>query len=349
MKGEARSMHLVYTLNNMPGYTRIKTARGFSFLDTNGKVITNKDELRRIEASVLPPAWTNVWISPKPNGHLQATGIDAAGRKQYKYHSQWSVIRNQRKHNRMLEFAKALPLIRKKVNHDLHQRKFSREKVIALAISVMDKTFIRIGNPIYTKLYGSYGLTSLRNKHVKIWGNKMKIAFKGKKGVWQEVTLSHSGLSKIMKKLKDIPGQELFQYYDTDGSKKSLDSDAVNAYIEECTGKNFTAKDFRTWWGTVTAASFLADTEAFTSAAAAQKNIIATLNFVAHKLGNTRTVCRKYYVHPMLLSSYENGTLEKYLQKLREHKLSGKNHLLKMEENMVREFIRRECKSGKNS
>lgn len=344
LKQEAKKMKLVYTSDSTPGYTRKRVGKAsFNFFDANGKRITDKEELQRIKSLVIPPAWEKVWISPKVNGHLQCTGYDVAGRKQYKYHAKWGEARNARKHNRMAEFGKALPSLRKQVIHDLNKREFVKDKVVALAISVMDKTFIRIGNSAYTKLYGSYGLTSLRNKHIDIKGSKMSISFKGKKGVQQDITLTHGRLARLLKKLKDMPGQELFQYIDEDGNKKTLDSGLINEYISEHTGSDFTAKDFRTWWGTVTAAAFLAECEACENKTQAAKTVLATLDFVARKLGNTRTVCKKYYVHPKLLEEYETGELEKYLNKFRHIKEEGEEVLLKAEEKIIMDFIEKEC------
>ncbi len=338
---EARSMKLVYTSDSTPGYTRERKGKDYVFFDTAGSPIIDEDELKRIKSLVLPPAWEQVWICPKVNGHLQATGIDVAGRKQYKYHPSWSRMRNERKHNRMADFAKALPLIREQVEKDLSRKEFSKEKVVALAISVMDKTLIRVGNSEYTKLYGSYGLTSLRNKQINISGSKMVIAFKGKKGVFQEIKVTHTRLAYILKKLKDIPGQELFQYYDTDGTKKTLESGDVNHYIAEVSGQDFTAKDFRTWWGTVSAAVYLAG-EDLSPDLPLKKSILETLDFVAGKLGNTRTVCKKYYVHPKLLSDYEEGKFDKYLTKLKSaNQLNGEKQ--EVQEKIIMEFIMKEC------
>ncbi len=342
IKQEAKSMHLVYTTDKTPGYTREKKGNSFHFIDKNGDEIKDEDELKRIKALVLPPAWTQVWICAKANGHLQATGIDAAGRKQYKYHSLWTKLRNEHKHNNMSEFAKALPLIRQKAEEDLNKREFTKEKVVALAISVMDKTFIRVGNATYTKLYGSYGLTSLRNKHVQISGNKLKINFKGKKGVMQDITLKHGRLSRLISKLKDIPGQELFQYYDEEGGKHSLSSEDINQYIETCTGKSFTAKDFRTWWGTVNAAIYLAELSQDASLEA-KKILVAALDKVAEKLGNTRAVCKKYYVHPMLLSDYEEGKLEDFLSQIRQVKQVEESAVLNPEETLIKNFIMKQA------
>lgn len=339
LKQQARGMKLLYVSDNTPGYSRRKRGEHFIFFDIEGRKITDEDEVKRIRSLVLPPAWTNVWICPKPNGHLQATGVDSLGRKQYKYHKEWSLHRNERKHNHMLDFSRALPDIRLKLNSDLQQKEFSKDKVVALAISVMDKTFIRVGNESYARMYGSYGLTSLRNKHIKIEGTKMVIAFKGKKGVFQEITLTHARLSRMLAKLKDIPGQELFQFYDTDGTKKCIDSGCINHYLNECTGQDFTAKDFRTWWGTVTAAGFLAHCDPFSSATEAQKTIVAALDAVAEKLGNTRNVCKKYYVHPALLSEYQEGKLQKYFGELPNEKSTAKEDQMNADEVMVMKFL----------
>ena len=342
LKQETKSLKLSYTSDSTPGFWRKKTKDIFAYYDTGGQKITDEDALKRIKSLVIPPAWTDVWICPKTNGHLQATGIDAAGRKQYKYHPAWSKFRNERKHNRMKDFAVVLPAIRKQIEKDLNIEEFSKAKIVALAVSVMDKTHIRVGNSIYTKLYGSFGLTSLRNKHVKISGNKMTISFRGKKGVQQEVVLTHTKLIKLIKKVKDIPGQELFQYYDDQGNKKSLESNAINEYIETCTGQDFTAKDFRTWWGTVIAATQLAAYPASQSHTESHKNMLETLDKVAKELGNTRTVCKKYYVHPRLLEYYEDGRLEAHLEKIRPS--AEFNHISPEKvEKMILDFISSEC------
>ena len=339
-------MHLVYVNDSQPGYYRKKVGQGFVFEDAKGTKLTDEETLLRIKSLVIPPAWTNVWVCAKANGHLQATGIDKAGRKQYKYHPKWSQKRNEHKHNRMSEFADALPLIRKKVESDLRKEEFTKDKVVALAISVMDKTHIRVGNAVYTKLYGSFGLTSLRNRHVKIMGNKMVIAFKGKKGVFQEIKLTHGRLARLVQKLKDIPGQELFQYYDADGTKKSIDSDAINEYLYQITGKDFTAKDFRTWWGTVTAMG------EFIALSTAQEHVqikqatVAVLDIVAKHLGNTRAVCKKYYVHPTLLAYYEEGKLEKYITRSQQKEEIAGDDLLNADERIIRDFILNECKQA---
>jgi DNA topoisomerase I len=345
LKNEALAMKLIYTTDSTPGFTREKREEGYVYLDTAGQEITDTETLIRIKSLALPPAWTKVWICPLENGHLQATGFDAANRKQYRYHPDWCKARNENKHNSMCDFGKALRAIRKRVEKDLNRKTLSKEKVLALAVSVMDKTFIRVGNSSYTKMYGSFGLTSLRDRHVKIKGDDVTIAFKGKKGVYQQIKLTHARLAKLLKSVRDIPGQELFQYYEPDGSRKCLDSGALNEYLAECTGREFTAKDFRTWWGTVTAAGYLAEAPKPATQAAVKKNINKALDFVAQKLGNTRAVCKKYYVHPRLLSHYADGKLEPYLEKMRKiRKQEEGAELVRGEEKLLMEFIQKECK-----
>ncbi len=341
----AREMKLVYVNTGGAGYTRQRKGDSFIYYDTNGKRLRDKETLQRIKSLVIPPAWERVWISPKPNGHLQATGYDAAGRKQYKYHNEWNKHRNVKKHSRMVEFARSLPALRKRLNRDLRKKEFSREKVLALAITVMDKTCIRVGNSAYTKLYGSYGLTSLRNRHIQIQGSRMTIAFKGKKGVYQEIKLTHLRLSGMMKKLRDIPGQELFQYYDGNGEKRPVDSADINAYIMEGTGKDFTAKDFRTWWGTVSMFSALAELEPFETLTEARQNLNTAQEVVAKKLGNTKAVCKKYYIHPDVFTHYEEGRLNKYLEKVKRLRSeSGAMNGSSPEEQVTMEYMRSECR-----
>jgi DNA topoisomerase-1 len=343
LRKEARSMHLSYVSDQRPGYSREMKGHSYVIFDASGKIVDDEGELSRIKSLAIPPAWSNVWICTSGNGHLQATGYDVAGRKQYKYHPKWSQARNERKHNRMAEFAEALPLIRERVSKDLRTTEFTKEKVLALALSVLDKTHIRVGNETYAKMYGSFGLTSLRNKHIKITGNKMIISFKGKKGVFQQVTLTHARLAKMLQKLKDLPGQELFQYYDEDGNKKTLDSGALNDYLNSITDKDFTAKDFRTWWGTVTALSEFAQLASTNSELRTKDAIILVLDNVAKELGNTRSVCKKYYVHPTLLTCYEEGKLEKYITRLHKENCKEEDGFLNSEERLIKEFITTEC------
>ncbi|AFD06342.1 DNA topoisomerase IB [Solitalea canadensis] len=343
LRAEARQMKLIYVTDKTIGYSRLLVKNAVTFFDCDGHEITDEDTLKRLRGLVLPPAWQNVWICTKPNGHLQATGFDKLGRKQYRYHTNWSLIRNEKKHDRMLEFGVAIPQLRKQLEKDLRKKQLSKEKVIALALSLLEHTFIRIGNDAYAKKYNSHGLTTLRNKHIKINGSKFRLSFTGKKGIIQDIEVSHLRLAKLMKKLRDLPGQELFQYLEADGSRNSIDSGMVNDYIRQYTGNDFTAKDFRTWAGTVNALVYLSGKKPFESATEAKRNINEALDFVALQLGNTRTVCKKYYVHPALLGAYEEGRLFIYLKKLSNlNEGSVKSKMQKTEERVLLNFLRKE-------
>lgn len=313
----AHAAKLRYVNANKPGFTRVKEKGDMHYQDQHGEEITDEEVLHRIRGLVLPPAWEQVWICPYANGHLQATGIDAAGRKQYRYHTRWAQVRNETKYHRLLHFGEVLPQLRKQLKYDLRHRKLDKEKVIAIALSVMEETLIRVGNSAYEKLYGSHGLTTLHNKHVTIQGSKTFFHFKGKKGVEHKIELKHSALTKLLQKVREIPGQDLFQYYCEDGEHRGLDSGEVNDYLHRHTGEDFTAKDFRTWAGTVHAMNLLADLEPFQSMAECKRNVVGIIDGVAVKLGNTRAVSKKYYIHPQVLSSYEDGSLSPYLELLR--------------------------------
>lgn len=308
----AKAVGLRYAANSDIGYFRIKYGNDFKYVDEHQKTIRNKEILDRIHALVIPPAWENVWISPYENGHLQVTGIDAKGRKQYRYHANWNKIRNQSKFYRLRRFALALPKIRKQVESDLSRSGLPYEKVVALVVKLIEMTNIRIGNDAYKKLYGSFGLTTLRDKHVKFEQSKIYFDFKGKKGVNHKISLESRRLVNLVKKCKDIPGQELFQYYDDDGKRHTIGSADVNSYIKDITGEDFTAKDFRAWAGSVNALCAFQGIGEFTSDTDCKRKIIEVIDHVAQKLGNTRTVCRKYYVHPTVIAAYENGTIGKY-------------------------------------
>ena len=266
----------------------------------------------RIRQLVIPPAWKNVWICSRPNGHLQATGIDALGRKQYRYHPLWSEFRNQTKFYQLIEFGKALPCIREQLEKDLALPGLPQEKVLAAIVTIMQHTHIRIGNGMYEKLYGSFGLTTLKDKHVSLNGSQLKFSFKGKKGVYHEITLQSRKLASIIKKCKDIPGQELFQYYDENGERKAIDSGMVNEYIKTIGGCAFTTKDFRTWMGSVMTIEVLKEMGCCQSETEAKKKMAEALDEVARRLGNTRAVCKKYYVHPGILNLYINASLENF-------------------------------------
>lgn len=324
-KDVVKASGLVYVTDSMPGIYRKGKPGKFHYVDKEGNKITEDKHLDRIKALVIPPAWQNVWIANKPNAYLQVTGIDAAGRKQYKYHAKWTSRRSEDKYFRLLEFGKALPKARKNLEKDLRRKDFDERKVLAISVDVLQKTLIRVGNESYKQLYGSFGLTTLRDKHVKIDGSKITMDFVGKKGVQQKVELNDRALAKLVKKCRDIPGQELFQFYTNGNEHKSIDSGKINAYIKEITGDDFTAKDFRTWGGTLEAMRQFAQCQVTENIGLnSKKTIVAVLDCVAKKLGNTRAVCKSSYVYPLLLTAYENNDLEKYLKKMNNNSLKGK-------------------------
>ena len=303
----ARAAGLRYVSDHRPGIHRLKAAKGFRYTDPEGKPVRDKDTLARIKSLVIPPAWANVWICTHANGHLQATGRDARGRKQSRYHPRWREVRDETKYERMALFAGALPRIRERVEHDLARPGLPREKVLATIIRLMETTHIRVGNTEYAKENGSYGLTTMRNKHVEIHGSKITFDFKGKSGVHHAIDLEDRRLARIIKRCEEIPGYELFQFLDHDGNHHTIDSHDVNEYLREITGEHFTAKDFRTWAGSVLANDLLRQFEPFTTATQAKKNVLQAITAVAAQLGNTPSVCRKCYVHPAVLESYLSG------------------------------------------
>jgi DNA topoisomerase-1 len=316
----AKAIGLRYVSDSSPGYTRKKSGKGFSFYDSEGNLVKDKDQLQRFNKMVIPPAYTNVWISPFENSHLQFTGVDVAGRKQYRYHAGWNQIRNQSKYHRLQAFAVHLPAIREQVDKDLARRNLDHDKVVALIVRLMELTSIRVGNESYKKLYGSFGLTTLQDRHVKIDGSEMKFEFKGKKGVFHKIDLKSKKLARLVKQCRDIPGKELFQYYNADGSRCSVGSGDVNTYLRNITGEDFTAKDFRTWAGSVSSLYAFKAAGEYNNQSECRKKIVSVLDEVAINLGNTRTVCKKYYVHPTIIKSYEAGTLFKYIDDLDEEK-----------------------------
>lgn len=311
----AEAVNLVYMNDTKPGIQRIKTDDGFEY-EYEGKKITDDETLLRIKRLVLPPAWQNVWICPIENGHLQATGIDVKNRKQYKYHTSWNALRNHTKFYRLYQFGTVIPSLRLKVEKDLSLTGLPVEKVLATVVSLMERTHIRIGNNSYEKANGSYGITTLKDKHVKVNGTSIKFSFKGKKGVYHDIDIKSKRLAQIVKKCQDIPGKELFQYIEDDGNRRSIDSGMVNDYIKSIGDGNFTAKDLRTWSGTVQALLAFKELGLSDTQTQTKKNVVSALDMVACALGNTRTVCKKYYVHPLIVSLYETKSLEKYLKQL---------------------------------
>lgn len=314
-KQTAEAAKLKYVTDASPGIVRKKKGKGWAFY-YNNTIVRDPEILTRIKRLAIPPAWENVWVCPKANGHIQATGVDVKKRKQYKYHTEWNAIRNQTKFHRLYDFGKALPQLRKKVEHDICQSSLSKEKVLATVVSLMERTFIRVGNNEYEKLYGSYGLTTLKDGHVQINGANIKFSFKGKKGIYHSITLKNKKLARIVKACRDIPGKELFQYIDDDGVRCGIDSGMINDYIKQASGKDFSAKDFRTWAGTLSILASFKSLEQATTSSDLKKNVIQALDEVSAKLGNTRTVCKKYYVHPEIITLYEENNLQRYLAQL---------------------------------
>jgi DNA topoisomerase I len=311
----AQAVRLVYVNDAQPGIVRVKKGKSFRYLK-NKKPVKDKEALQRIKKLVIPPAWENVWICQFENGHLQATGTDVKARKQYKYHPLWNTLRNHTKFYRLLEFGKILPTIRTQLEKDLARQGLPVEKIMATVVSLLERTNIRVGNNFYEKLYGSYGLSTLKDKHVKIEGATIRFSFKGKKGVHHDISLKSKRLANIVKQCRDIPGQELFQYYDENGQRHAIDSGMVNEYIKKIAGDEFTAKDFRTWAGTVQAILAFKELGLFKTKTEAKRKVVQALDKVAEQLGNTRTVSKKYYVHPVIVSLYESNSLQKYISKL---------------------------------
>ncbi len=307
----AKAAGLRYVSDEMPGFRRKRSGKGFTYIDTNGQMIRDPAVLQRIQALAIPPAWEEVWICPSPNGHIQATARDAKGRKQYRYHANWRDVRDETKFGRMIEFAKVLPKIRKRVNEDLKLSNMPREKILATVVRLLETTFIRVGNEAYARTNRSFGLTTLRTRHVDVSGSTLKFQFRGKSGKYHSITLNDPKVAKVIKHCQDLPGQELFQYLDETGNTQTIDSTDVNQYLREICGQDFTAKDFRTWAGTVLAACALKEFEECDGETQAKKNLVSAIQTVAKQLGNTPAVCRKCYVHPAIMEAYlEDRNLE---------------------------------------
>jgi DNA topoisomerase-1 len=322
-KQAAEEAGLSYVNDDDRGLTRELVGDGFVYFKPSGEPVTDEAALERIRKLAIPPAWTEVWICPKANGHLQATGRDARGRKQYRYHPQFREVREGTKYEHMLEFAKALPKIRARIAQDMALKGLPREKVLATVVHLLETTLIRVGNDDYARENKSYGLTTLRNPHVKVEGSQLKFRFKGKSGKTWDLKIANRRVAKVVKACQELPGQRLFQYAGEGGELKEVTSADVNGYLKEITGRDVTAKDFRTWAGTVLAALALQEFEAFDSKATVKKNVRAAIERVAQRLGNTPTICRKCYVHPEIIGSYEQGELlldikEKVESELRE-------------------------------
>lgn len=305
----AKSAGLRYVTDGEPGIRREVGPLGFRYRSPSGRIVRDAATLRRIRALAIPPAWTDVWICRNPRGHVQATGRDVRGRKQYRYHSDWRVRRDETKFHRMQAFATALPCIRERALADCARRGLPREKVLAAVVQLLEKSLIRVGNDEYAKSNGSFGLTTLRDRHVDVRGGTLRFQFRGKAGKHHSVDISDRRLAKVVRQCRDLPGQELFQYVDQRGRCQRIDSADVNRYLKEVTGEEFTAKDFRTWAGTVLAATALREGGAAASMAAGKRYVIRAIEAVAGMLGNTRAVCRRSYIHPLVIDAYMDGSL----------------------------------------
>ena len=329
---------LRYTTEEQPGMCRRRKGRGFTYVDRDGVPVRDDGELRRIRRLAIPPAWTDVWISPSPLGHIQATGRDARGRKQYRYHGRWREVRDEAKYGRLSDFAIALPRIRERVDADLGRPGIPRERVLATAIRILEETFMRVGNVEYARDNGSFGLTTLRSKHVDVEGSRIAFRFRGKSGKDHEVDVRDRRLARVVARLQQLPGQELFQYRADDGDLRTIGSDDVNAYLREISGEDLTAKDFRTWAGTVLAARALAELGPARNERIARKRVVQAIDVVSARLGNTRAVSRKCYVHPGVLDAYAAGDLP---TALRRPERAGKSHGLTSHEAAVAAMLTR--------
>jgi DNA topoisomerase-1 len=330
----------------MPGISRKRAGTGFSYVGPDGKRITDRTEIARIRSLAIPPAYTDVWICPHANGHIQATGRDARGRKQYRYHPRWREVRDETKFGRMLEFSRVLPAIRERVDADMRKPGLSREKVLATVVSLLECTGIRVGNDEYAKANRSFGLTTLRDHHVAISGSKLRFQFRGKSGKIHDVVLTDRRLARIVSHCQAVPGETLFQYEDEDGVRQTVDSADVNGYLRELTGQDFTAKDFRTWSGTLLAVAALTRLGPAPSAREGKSLVLKAIDEVAGKLNNTRAVCRKYYVHPVVFETYLAGTLAASLRNGNAKAATSAAAGLTAEEQAVVRLLRRQLKAA---
>ena len=334
---------LRYVTDAMPGIRRKRVGGGFSYVGPNRQPVTDPDVLARIKSLVIPPAWKEVWICANPKGHLQVTARDARGRKHYRYHPEYREVRDGAKFQRMLAFSTVLATIRQRVAHDIALEGLSREKVMATVVWLLERTRIRIGTDEYAKTNKSYGLTTLKRKHVAVDGHEMRFEFRGKSGIEHSVAVTDRRIARIVQRCQELPGQELFQFLDDDGRRQTVDAGDINQYLQEITGKDVTAKDFRTWAGTMLAARELRKGPRPDTERARKKRILEAIDVTASKLGNTRTVCRKYYIHPELLSAYLEG--EEFLETLPDtHEWKNRHRhsraMLRSEEEEVLAFLR---------
>jgi DNA topoisomerase-1 len=340
-KRSARQAHLRYVSDASPGITRQRTGKAFTYLDSRGRRIQDPETLDRIRTLAIPPAWTDVWICPRADGHLQATGRDARGRKQYRYHARWSACRDSQKFERVLQFARALPGLRRAVQRDLAQPPLSRRRVLATVVRLLETTLIRVGNDEYARLNGSYGLTTLEDRHVDVNGSRIAFRFRAKSGVYQKIDIEDQQLARSVRRCRDLPGQRLFQYLDETGRRLTVESGDVNAYLRELTGRDFTAKDFRTWTATVLAACALRERAHETTATGRKRALVEAIDSVASRLGNTRAVCRKAYIHPAVLDSFLGGAPMLTAKTTRPKTIAAGPHALSSDEQAVLAFLSR--------
>jgi DNA topoisomerase-1 len=338
----AKAASLRYVSDAAPGIIRRRSGGGFVYLE-KGKIVRDFAQLQRIKRLVIPPAWTDVWICPREDGHLQATGRDAKGRKQHRYHTRWREVRDATKYERMIAFAAVLPKIREQVQRDLALPGLPRTKVLATVVRLLEATAIRVGNEEYARKNGSFGLATMKNRHVDVSGRKIRFQFRGKSGVKHAVDLEDKGLAKIIRRCQDLPGYELFQYIGDDGALYAIDSTDVNEYLKQIAGDDFSTKDFRTWSGTVLAACALGEFYCSgPSSAQLKRNIVKAIDAVAKRLGNTKAVCRKCYIHPAVIEAYEEGTLFRFLRRRVKGKSNEQNQGLSKDETAVATLLRRQ-------
>jgi DNA topoisomerase I len=345
----ARASGLRYATDRRPGFTRHKAGRGFTYRDADGATIRDPDVLERIRTIVIPPAWTDVWICPWPNGHLQATGRDARGRKQYRYHGRWRAERGSDNFARMIAFAKALPRIRRQCERDLARRGLSRAKVLAAVVRLLELTLIRVGNDEYARLNRSFGLTTMRDRHAQVRGESVRFRFRGKGGTMHEVGLRDRRLATVVRRCQDLPGQDLFQFVDEDGELRDVTSDDVNEYLREASGGDFTAKDFRTWAGTLLAYRALRALQPEDHGPAARRNVVEAMRLTAEKLGNTAAVARGSYVHPAVLDAYLDGSLGGALVDAAEQQAAPPTEADRTEEIAVMRLLRQRARTAAGS
>ncbi|MGI0017471.1 MAG: DNA topoisomerase IB, partial [Nitrosotalea sp.] len=339
----AQDAGLIYTSDSEPGIRRVRKGRGFAYVNFNKAQVRDAATLDRIRSLAVPPAWKDVWICAMPRGHLQATGRDERGRKQFRYHPRWRETRDADKYARLVGFANALPRIRARVARDLRLQGLPREKVIATIVKLLETTFARVGNEEYARENGSFGLTTLRNRHVKVTGATVRFLFRGKSGRDHQLGVTDRRVAIVIQRCEELPGQMLFQYLDENGERGLVTSDDVNSYLRETTGADFTAKDFRTWAGTLLAACALRDVARFESETEAKRNVLAAIDSVARRLGHTRAVCRRAYVHPAVIDTYLEGSLDSALDP--EH--AARRGRLTAEEMALLAFLKRSTRRRK--